>query len=441
MKKPSLYADSSIQPTSESTRIASLDVLRGFALLGILLLNIVGMGMLSSAYFNPLGGLAGVTASQIDVAVALLNELFTEGAMRALFSLLFGAGVVLFTASRSGALHYRRTFWLLCFGLFDAYLLLWSGDILVVYALGGALLYWVRDVTPKRLIVAAVVVMAMLGLIRVGSVVGLNYLQAEYAAIVEVEGPQTSDVATTSKESTPELTQEQQETIEGWLDFKVGAYLSADQQAIELAARTTSYSSAAAWAKVAFNDAMRTTLPIFMLWDALAMMLLGMALYKMGVLQGAQSREFYLRLALSGFFVGLSVNGFEVWRSVASNFDLVVSFSFLQPTYDLGRVGMALGYVGLVIWWCKGAVLAGLRKRLAAVGRMALTNYLMHSFIALLLFSGAGFGLVGTLERWMLYPIVLLIWLFQLWFSSWWLARFAQGPLEAVWRRLTYGVR
>ena len=120
-----------LQPVAETKRIESLDVLRGFALLGILLLNILGFGLLSASYSNPAADLAD--GSDLDLAVWASVELFAEGAMRCLFSMLFGAGVVLFTTGgrgKSGVLHYKRTFWLLAFGLFDGYLLLWNGDIL-----------------------------------------------------------------------------------------------------------------------------------------------------------------------------------------------------------------------------------------------------------------------------------------------------------------------
>ena len=415
------------QPTAAGARIVSLDVLRGFALLGILLLNIVGMGMLSTAYYNPFGGGAGAAVSQLDLRVWMLNELFAEGAMRALFSMLFGAGVVLFAETRSAQLHYRRTFWLLCFGLFDGYVLLWVGDILVVYAIAGALLYQARNAPVKNLLLGAAGILTLLMLVKFTAVWSLGEAKSEY-----------EQLAATAETAGTVLTAEQETSVAGWLDFKAGGILDEQKQAQELADRGSSYIGVLSWAATYFTEAILVGVPTFMLWDALAMMLLGMALFKLGVLQGLQSRVFYAKLACAGFAVGLSINAWELWRSAANDYDLVTTFAFIQPTYDLGRTAMALGYIGLLIWWCKGSSLKGVLQRLAAVGRMALTNYLMHSLIALLIFTGAGFGLVGTLDRWMLYPIVLLIWLFQLWFSPWWLARHAQGPLEALWRRLTY---
>ena len=160
-----------------------------------------------------------------------------------------------------------------------------------------------------------------------------------------------------------------------------------------------------------------------------------MALYHYRVLQGAHSDRFYLFTALAGFGVGLSIKAYEIYLMIASDFDILASFPFFKPTYQLGRLGVALGWLGVLIlamrWF-------GIGRKLAAVGRMALTNYLMQSLICLFIFSGIGFGLLGELHRTELYIVVLLIWAFQLWLSPWWLARFRYGPAEWLWRGLTY---
>ncbi|MEM7018577.1 MAG: DUF418 domain-containing protein [Pseudomonadota bacterium] len=113
----------------------------------------------------------------------------------------------------------------------------------------------------------------------------------------------------------------------------------------------------------------------------------------------------------------------------------------VQPTYHIGRLGMALGYIGLIVWLTHRDTLVGFRRLLAAVGRMALTNYLMQSLFGLFIFTGAGFALVGELNRASLYLVVIGIWIFQLFFSQWWLSRYRFGPVEWLWRALTYGER
>lgn len=412
-------------PVSEAQRIESLDVLRGFALLGILLLNIVGFGLVSSAYSSPSEAMTGLA----DLIAWSSVELFAEGAMRGLFSILFGAGVVLFVGGAEGrgaGIHFKRNFWLLAFGLFDAYLLLWNGDILINYALAGALLYFVRDVKPGRLLATAIVLFVMLSAFY--GVTNLALSTTQQAAL-QVE--QADDVDSLD----PRIL----EAAQQWEDFAGDFQLSAEQKAQELAARQGSYGSALAWNAKKTNEMLTFVLPLYLFWDALVMMLLGMALYKYGVLQGTRSPAFYKKLMWGGFSIGLLVNATEVYRAIDNDFALLSVFAQMQATYHIGRLGMALGYIGLLLLLINSSILTGLRARLASVGRMALTNYLMHSFIALLLFTGAGFALVGELTRAQLYAVVFAIWVVQLWLSPWWLARYRFGPVEWLWRVLTYG--
>lgn len=414
-------------PVAVGDRILVLDVLRGFALLGILMLNITGMGMASQGYFDPLVGKGGLAAGQLDVWVWHGVDVFFEGAMRALFSMLFGAGVVLFTTgarAKSGWLHYRRTFWLLLFGLFDVYILLWNGDILVLYAVGGAILYWLRNLSARCLYAGGVTLLLLVSLFHLASGESLKFARESFVE-AEASGVETTDW--------------QREMGAVWVEFRDDTIPTQEYLVEEIAVRQESYGSAWSWASDSFTEQLYFVAPFFLLPDTLMMMLIGMALFKSGVLSGARSRSFYGKLAVVGFALGLTINLYEGYRSYASDYDFLVVFGFIQPTYDLGRLGMALGYLGLVAWLCKGGYWPRMRARLSAVGRMALTNYLMHSLFALVLFTGAGFGLVGELTRWQLYFIVVIIWAFQLWFSPWWLGRHQFGPVEYVWRKLTYG--
>jgi len=409
-------------PTSETDRIQSLDVLRGFALLGILLLNILGFGFHSSGLFNPLVGTGESVALNLGVW-ATVDVLF-EGAMRCLFSILFGAGVVLFATTKAGSLHYKRNFWLVVIGLFDGFILLWNGDILITYALAGALLYVVRGSSPKRLLIGAIAL-----------IVAMSAMNATMSAGLALGREASEFIATATSDET--ITSGARQGAAVWEDFEAD-YNSPDME-VELVTRRASYSSAFNYNTGVMVEMLVFTIPVLLFWDALAMMLLGMALYKWNVLNASRSASFYLRFMVTGFTIGLATNIYEVSRGFSSDFEVLSVFGFMQPTYHVGRLGMAAGYLGLVMLICKFAWLPATRMRLAAVGRMALTNYLMHSLIALVIFTGAGFALVGTLERWMLYVVVLGIWIFQLFFSPWWLARYRFGPLEWMWRALTYG--
>jgi uncharacterized protein len=222
-----------------------------------------------------------------------------------------------------------------------------------------------------------------------------------------------------------------------WDDFIEG--YAPTETATELADRRGSYASVFVYTAAVMTEILTFVIPVILLWDALAMMLLGMALYKMGVLDASRSMAFYIRFMLIGFGAGLITNSYEVAIGYVSGFDISATFAYMKPSYHVGRLGMAAGYLGLVMLVCKSARLPAIRNRLAAVGRMALTNYLSHSLIALFLFTGAGFALVGTLERWALYLVVFATWAFQLTFSPWWLERYRFGPVEWLWRGLTYG--
>ncbi|MFK7863744.1 MAG: DUF418 domain-containing protein [Pseudohongiellaceae bacterium] len=417
------------KPTGEVNRILCLDALRGFALLGILLLNIIGFGLLSPSYSNPAFDLADSGTSSL-VAWAII-ELIAEGAMRALFSILFGAGVMLFVTgvrAKSAWTHYKRTFWLLLIGLFDAYILLWNGDILVTYAIAGALLYLVRNQSAKTLFVMASVLIILMSALHGATQFSLklSYDASQRVALARADGQATS------------MSKEDLALAAGWEDFIKDFTLSPEGSLQETAQRTESYNSVLDWTAYKNAEIYGFILPVFLLWDALAMMIIGMGLYKKGVLQAQRHNRFYINLMATGFSIGLLTNGFEVVNAIQSNFDIFSTFAQMQFTYHIGRLGMALGYIGLFGWLCTASLLEGFIQRLAAVGRMALTNYLMHSLICAVLFTGLGFGLLGHFERIELYAIVASIWLFQVWLSPIWLSKFKFGPVEWVWRALTY---
>jgi len=400
------------KPIAENARIGSIDVLRGFALLGILLLNILGFGLHSAGYFNPLISIGGTETSRLlNLGTWASVSVLFEGAMRCLFSMLFGAGVVLFTIGRAkaGPLHYKRTVWLLVFGVLDSFILLWFGDILMVYAVSGMILYGLRNWSPRALIITSAILLTL----NAGVMSGWSFSLSQ-ARIAE-------DAA--------------------WADFDAENNPPVEAYEQELAERRASYPSAFVWTARHMVPIILFVFPLALIPDALAMMILGMALFKLGALDGSRPIGWYGRLAAVGFGVGLLTNLWELRQALGVDLDLMATYPPLVPTYHLGRLGMALGYLGLVMIMCKCGALPRLRGTLAAVGRMALTNYLMHSLICLVLFTGLGFALVGVLDRWQLYPIVFAIWALQLWISQRWLARHRFGPAEWIWRSLTYGTR
>ena len=412
-------------PALENDRIQSLDVLRGFAVLGILLINIIGFGLPYATLMNP--GIDVPSSGLPNLTIWLSTELLAEGSMRCLFSILFGAGVVLFIGENRpgrGILHYRRSIWLLSFGVVDAYLLLWFGDVLMVYALAAFLLFFFRNAGAVKLLLWAGIFFLIITLVHAGFGWGLESAR---------------ELAQSANQNSETMTPEIAGAIQAWSEFARGQQPSSAEIAAEMSVRSTSYGSAFYWNLGKMTDVW-SIFPIFFL-DALAMMLLGMGLFKFGVLQGRLTGRFYVWMIAIGFATGIGFNFMEVNNIIRSEFDILTSFPMAHWTYQFGRLGLALAYLSAIILIVRSNSLVSLTRRLAAVGRLALTNYLMQSLICLLLFTGAGLGLLGEFERAQLYPIVLCVWLIQLWFSSWWLKRYYFGPLEWFWRLLTYGKR
>ena len=396
------------EPVSPTERIEALDVLRGFALFGILVVNIQAFAMISPAYMNPTayGDFRGANR-----LVWLVTHVLFEMKFMTLFAMLFGAGVVLMTgraeaAGRSGvAVHLKRMGWLIVFGLAHGYLL-WYGDILVWYGLCGLVVVWLRRASPALL--------GGLGLAAVGITSLLSLLIGWSMPYWPEE----------SRHALRESWDPSSETIEAELAAYRGGW---QEQTTHRAPMTLG------------SQTIR-----FLVWGAWrvgGVMLLGMALFKLGVLGGQRAPPFYLRLCLAGFLVGIPIVLLGVQQQFAHDWDYRYGF-FLGSQYNYwASLPVSLGWVGLVLWICTTGALPALRRGLAAVGQMALTNYLMQTIIATTIFYGHGLGLFGRVERVGQLAIVLVIFVAQVFFSLAWLQHFRFGPFEWLWRSLTYGRR
>lgn len=410
-----------------SDRIQSLDIMRGIVLFGILLMNINGMG-LAGAYGDPTvtGGATGW-----NLTTWITTNLFFEGTMRALFSLLFGVGMFIFldrleekkAGINAANIYFRRLLWLLIFGLIHGYLLLWTGEILYDYALMGFIVFSFRKLPPIKLTFVAIV------LFSIGTLWSYSDYKNDIKFVEDVE------LVKNYKLEGKELSKDLQEVNKKW----------ENREWKRSPAGVEEYNTNM---RKGYLDVLLFLAPDnqqtdknwpyrYDLWDILSMMLLGIALFKWNILSAVKSYKFYGIMAALGYLIGLSINYHEIHSIMESNFSLL-SFSKTNITYDLGRIPVAIGHVGLIMLFCKSPILKWLKNSLAAVGKMALTNYIMHSIFAMFIFTGAGFGLFGTFQRFELLYIVFAIWVFQLIVSSIWLKYYQYGPLEWIWRNLSY---
>ena len=411
-------------PIAQGERELSLDALRGLALLGILAMNVMTFAMPLAAYSNPTVLFA--YEGRNKWAYAVIHTIF-DMKMMALFSMLFGAGVVVWSTKartredvpRVRALWLRRMFWLLVIGMVHAWLI-WEGDILVSYAICGLLvLWWLRRLPPGWLLAAAggFFLVHLLLVAAQGFFVTMLFSESDgtsgWMSAEELAEARKGMKAFT--DPTPEQVQEQLSAMRGsWMEVfrkRAGETFWFQLQGI----------------------------PFFLFWRSSAMMLVGAALTKWGVFTGRRSARFYAVMACVGYALGVALIVAGVAFNTRHGFE-IVSFNTQGAWFNiLGSVPMALGHAGLVLWVVRAGVARALVSCLAAVGQMAFTNYLSHSVICSLVFYGFGLGLAGRLDRFEQFAYVVVpIWMAQLLWSSWWLARFRFGPMEWLWRSLTY---
>jgi len=405
--------DSSVHARSADTRILQFDVLRGFAVLGIFWIAVAAFGLPYGA--NALPTLLG-TASTTNLTLWAITDVFLEGAMRGLFSMLFGAGAVILLDRLTGPpadlaqvdRYFRRQLWLIAFGMVHGYLLLWPHDVLYDYGVIGVLLFPLRNLAPRTLFLIGVCAIAF---------ANVELDPAGMLAAIR-DGTQAPAAATTDPAFVDWLRQQVAADLElyrsGYLDILVA-------QAPEVAANES--------AGLYRN----------MLFDIGGMMLLGMALFRWGVLDGQRSTGFYALLAVAGYVCGVLMRGANVYHALVYGFDADALRAMEGVNYDFGRLPMTLGHVGLIGLLCRWRVLAGPLRALAAVGRLSLTHYLGQTVFAITLFYGFGFGLYGRLERSELLLVCLALWAVLIPFSLWWLKRFRYGPMEWLWRSLARG--
>ncbi len=422
---------SDARPVLLGERFVSLDVLRGVAVLGILVMNIYAFAMPFAAYPNPLlwGG-----QEPINIGTWYFTHILFDQKFLSIFAMLFGAGLVLMTgrAEARGAkparIYYRRQFWLVVIGALHAYLI-WFGDILFMYAFIGMVAYLFRKRTPRTLIIIACVLLPLALFMNHGFYQYMVQMQAEVADLEALQ------------ESGETLTEEQETQLEEWEITRAMMAPTPEDVQKDIDVHRGDYLGIAAQ-RIPFVVQMQIFGVLFFgLTRVLALMLIGMTLMKLGIVSAERSGQFYRNMMITGYVVGLPLTIYSAIDLGAHDFSQLYVMKWGGTANYFGSLIVGLGHVGLGMWIVKNGYLQRLMRRFADVGRMALTNYLLHSVILTTVFYGYGFGLYGTIPRFWQMGFVVAVIAFQLFFSGWWLSRYGFGPVEWAWRSLTYWKR
>lgn len=421
-------------PTSQGERIVLLDSLRGIAVLGILMMNIPGFAMPRVAHFFPI---LTDNFTGINFYTWYGVEWFLEGSQRAIFSMLFGAGMLLFisrlehrTSGLMPAEYFvRRQLWLLVFGLFNAYVLLWFWDILFHYAIFGLMLFAFRRLQSRHLLMAA------------GVCLLLQLARENVDLYRDKQTISTGETLVKLDTTKTPLTAFQKDRLSEYEGLKERTSIQFLKGRMERNLRDVQGPYSRLYdnhSEASINDETEGIFH-FLFFDVLLFMFIGMAFYKNGVLTGQHKAKTYWLLLIGGLGTGLVLSYFRLLPQLQYKFDQYayiknVSFDF----YELSRTLRALGIFGGIMLLYKSGLFKWLFALMRPVGQMAFTNYLAQSFMCGLFFYGIGFGYFGKLQMHQIYYVVAVIWAIEIVWSHIWLRYFRFGPMEWVWRSLTY---
>ena len=400
-------------------RIESIDVLRGFALLGILIMNINSFAMPGMAYFSP----NVYDINILNHIVYSLTHVIADQKFMAIFSMLFGASTMLFVEramskkKRPMLLFYSRNFWLLIIGLIHSHYI-WYGDILFIYAICSFILFPFRNFNPKNQFIIGCIIYFLPCFSNFAlNVFVFDHLGKEDRnAIIEYWNPPKEDLQ-----------------IE--LDAYRGSYFEQIKYREKMSdsdERNTSSKGKKG------KEIIGLSFLIDILSRSFGMMLIGMASFSWGIFSNSQKRSFYSKLVKYGFGIGIPLSLGGLALAYHSNWDWqYMQFMGRTPNH-IATPFIAFGYIGLVMLFMKNTVSSELQNRLSSIGKTALSGYLLQSILATFIFYGFGLGLFGYLNRGYQIMVMIFIWATLLFLSPLWLKKFHYGPIEWVWRMITY---
>ncbi len=389
-----------IGPVTEKQRIEQLDVLRGIAVLGIFVMNVQAFSMPVILYIDPM---AMGEINRAEYFAWHITQVLANTKFMAIFTVLFGAGLAMMAAKAKAAqrstsgIQYRRLGWLLLIGLIHAYFLFY-GDVLVSYALLG-MLVWLLVGLP---------IPAMLAI--AGASLGMWFLEMFSF---------TSFMATEAAAKGGEMWQMGPEEIE-----------------LEMSHRSGSFADQLRWR-------IPTAIEVQIWWTlvlaglkTIALMLIGAVLLRWSLLRG-RHRAAEWSMLIGGLALGLPLVLVAVELASGTE-NTPVGIGLIECMKEFGNLALAAAWIGGVLLLCRSESLRWLRTVLAPVGRMALTAYILESVIAGWIFYGHGLGWIGRVDRVEQFYVVAVVWIVLIVGCSLWMTWFRFGPLEWIWRMLTY---
>jgi uncharacterized protein len=429
------------QPTpvarvAEHERIASLDIIRGVAILFILFLNIPHVGGFTG---SPTFELRAPAWGPADSWTVLIVQSFLDGTQRGLLELLFGAGILIMARKAMtpdgpvgvADLHYRRNLWLIVFGLFNAFVLFWSGDILLLYGIAAIFLFPFRRMSARGQLAFAGLLLASLLLM---SVKEYRDAATERARVEQVA--QRMATGAIVAEADRKKVEEQRKG-----DLRRSQLPS---QNAESSKRITAAVEARQGGPVAYWRAARDGWLFIMgyFWwiqaEIMATMLIGMALFQRGILQGKARTQTYLLMLVAGYGIGIGLRGSE-WLG---RLEFRPGMHWQGQFGDLSRLAVTLGHVGLIHLLLRASAGRWLLAPFAAAGKIPLTVYLFTSFLMTwVIFAPWGFAMFGKWSAWQLATVAAIVIALELVAANLWVRRFANGPVEWLWKSLAYEQR
>jgi len=401
-------------------RFRFLDVLRGIAVLGILPVNIAFFALPWSDPSTPNG--------TVGTIVHVFTETFFTFKFISIFSFLFGIGIALMRqrAAASGASFtariVRRLLFLLLFGALHI-ALFWYGDILFIYAVLGLLLFGCSAWSPKALVISAAILIALPVLSDL-----MDASNESMTAAIEAE-----------RESFANIDPAEMHAAATGTDAEFAAALHTSHPAFETAVYRNNDLARQFSLRIATFQTLAVKFTFSLIPLIAGLFLLGMAAAKTEwILRPSENQRRFARLATWSLLIGLPLQLLLALNKPLDGSDTRLELTLDAATY-ISALVVAAGYVGLVGAFSAKPTIAHLTTPFAAVGRTAFSNYMLQSFVCTLLFYGWGLGLFGSASRLQLIGVVIGVWSLNVGFATVWLRYRSMGPLEWIWRKLTYG--